>query len=69
MTSYAIASVVALARKFRSRQGQSLVEYALVLSFISVLTVAVMSVLGVQIQALFVPIISAVNAARLAIGG
>jgi Flp pilus assembly pilin Flp len=58
-----------LVARLRSRKGQSLVEYALILSFISVLTIAVMSVLGVQIQILFQPIIGALNDARVAIGG
>jgi Flp pilus assembly pilin Flp len=51
------------------RRGQALVEYALILSFVSVLTIAVMSLLGVQIRFVFEPIIDALIAARQSIGG
>ncbi len=52
-----------LFRRLSSRRGQSLVEYALVISFISVLSVAVLSVLGPQIRGLFSMILTAVSAA------
>jgi Flp pilus assembly pilin Flp len=51
-------------RRLKGRKGQSLVEYALILSFISVLAVALSSVLGVQIRGLFVMIVNAIEAAR-----
>ena len=50
--------------RLRSNKGQSLVEYALILSFISVLTVALTSILGVQIRGIFVTIVNAIQAAR-----
>jgi Flp pilus assembly pilin Flp len=69
MTHQVISSIAANVRARTTRRGQSLVEYALILSFISVLTIAVMSVLGVEIRNVFQPIISALNAARIFIGG
>jgi Flp pilus assembly pilin Flp len=63
ITKLTIHACAAL-RHFRSRNGQSLAEYALILSFISVLSVAVMSVLGPQIRALFSVVLSVLAAAR-----
>jgi Flp pilus assembly pilin Flp len=51
----------------QNRKGQSLVEYALVLSFISVLCVALLSILGVQIRGIYLLIIHALSTARSAI--
>jgi Flp pilus assembly pilin Flp len=48
----------------KSKKGQTLVEYALILSLVSVLTIVTMSALGVEIRGLFLPIISALQAAR-----
>ena len=56
-----------LLRRFKSRKGQTIVEYALVLAFISVLTIMVMSTLGMDIQNLYVPIIAVLDAARQSI--
>lgn len=67
MTNFVIASVAALSRSFKSRKGQSLVEYALVISFLSLLTVAVMGVMGTQIRALYAPIVHALQIVRAAI--
>jgi Flp pilus assembly pilin Flp len=53
--------------RFKSRKGQTLVEYALILAFVSVLTIMVMSALGVEIQGLYLPIISALEAVQAAI--
>lgn len=66
MTALAIAPIATLLRRLKSRKGQSLVEYALVLSFISLLSVAVLSVMGVQIRAIYLPIIHALQAASAA---
>jgi Flp pilus assembly pilin Flp len=63
MTDLAITSIGALLRRLKSRKGQSLVEYALVLSFISLLSVAVLSVMGAQIRAICLPIIHALQVA------
>ena len=53
--------------RLRSRKGQSLVEYALILSFVSALTVVLVTVLGVQLRGVFFSIINALAAARSAI--
>jgi len=53
-----------LLRRFKTKKGQTLVEYALILSLVSVLTIIVMSSLGVEIQGLYLPIISALEAVR-----
>jgi Flp pilus assembly pilin Flp len=53
--------------RFRSKKGQTLVEYALILSFISVLSIIVLSFLGVQIRSLYVPIINALEQVRASI--
>jgi len=66
MTKLMTTSFGVFLRCFKSRKGQSLVEYALVLSFISLLSVAVLSVLGAQIRGMYLPIIHALEAARAA---
>jgi len=50
-------------RRFKSRNGQTVVEYAVVLAFISVLCVTYLSALGEQIRSLFLSIINALAAA------
>jgi len=67
MTDLAIASIAALLRRLKSRKGQSLVEYALVLSFVSLVSVAVLSVMGAQIRAIYLPIIHALQVATSAL--
>ena len=67
MITKMIIRASALLCRFQSKKGQSLVEYALILSFISVLSVAVLSILGVQVRAIFLSIISALSAARAGI--
>ena len=62
MKNFVVTSISALSRTLKSRKGQSLVECALVLSFISALTVAVMSVMGAQIRAVYLPIVHALQA-------
>ncbi len=47
-----------------SCSGQSLVEYALVLSFISLLSVVFMSIFAVHLRGVFMAILSALAAAR-----
>jgi Flp pilus assembly pilin Flp len=49
--------------RFKSRNGQSLVEYSLVLAFISVLCIAFLTPLGVEIQGIYASIISALSQA------
>jgi Flp pilus assembly pilin Flp len=50
-------------RSFHSRKGQALVEYALVLSFISVLSISCLSVMSAEIRGAYVSIIDAISAA------
>jgi len=63
MSDFVLTAAAAALRRLRLRKGQSLVEYALVLSFISLLSVAIMSVMGVQIRALLLPILHALQVA------
>ena len=53
MTTYASLHVHVLCRQARGKRGQTLVEYALVLAVISVLTIVYMGGLGEQIRSLF----------------
>jgi pilus assembly protein Flp/PilA len=55
-------------RHLKSKKGQTLVEYALILAFVSVLSIMFMSALGMQIQGLYLPIITALAAVQAAIG-
>lgn len=56
-----------LSRFLKSSRGQSLVEYTLVLSFISLLSIVLMSILGVQVRGLYTSIINALDIVRNAI--
>jgi Flp pilus assembly pilin Flp len=51
----------------RSRSGQALVEYALILAFVSVVAVCVLMFLGVEIRNVYQPIIDALDRVRVAI--
>jgi len=50
-----------------SRSGQALVEYALVLAFISVVAVCVLMFLGVQVNGVYQTIIDALDRVRTSI--
>ena len=50
-----------------SRSGQALVEYALILAFVSVVAVSVLMFLGVQINGVYQTIIDALDRVRVAI--
>jgi Flp pilus assembly pilin Flp len=54
-------------RVLEGRSGQSLAEYALVISFISLLSVVLMSIFMGQIRGILMTIIVALEAARSAI--
>lgn len=54
-------------RRPKSKKGQTLVEYALILSVISVVSIVVLSSLGVEIRNLYLPIIDALEQARQSI--
>jgi Flp pilus assembly pilin Flp len=45
-------------RRLKSRKGQTLVEYALILAFISVVATSVLYALGGQVQAVYTTITS-----------
>jgi Flp pilus assembly pilin Flp len=62
-----ITGIRALLCHFKSRKGQTVVEYALILAFISVLCIIFLSALGLQIQNLYLPIIAALDTARQSI--
>ena len=51
----------------RFRAGQSIVEYALILAFVSVVGVVVLSAIGVQINGVYTTIIDALDNVRSAI--
>jgi Flp pilus assembly pilin Flp len=53
--------------RHRGRSGQALVEYALVLAFVSVVTVSVLMYMGVQINGVYETIIDALDRVRVAI--
>jgi Flp pilus assembly pilin Flp len=62
-----IFGVTTLRVRLNGKKGQTVVEYALVLAFISVLSVIVLSALGVEIRGLYLPIISALQAVQQSI--
>jgi Flp pilus assembly pilin Flp len=62
-----IFGVSTLRCRLNGKKGQTVVEYALVLAFISVLSVMVLSALGVEIRGLYLPIIDALQAAQQSI--
>ena len=50
-----------------NRSGQALVEYALILAFVSVVAVCVLMFLGVQLNGVYETIIDALDRVRVAI--
>jgi Flp pilus assembly pilin Flp len=67
MINQTINGISAWLRCLKSRKGQTLVEYALVLTFISVLCISVLTVLSGQIRNLYLPIINALAAVQASI--
>ena len=53
-----------LFHQLKNRQGQTLVEYALILAFISVVAISVLSSLGQQIRGTYTKISSALASAQ-----
>jgi Flp pilus assembly pilin Flp len=53
-----------LNQRLKSKNGQTLVEYALILAFISVVAIAVLISLGTQIKGTFTKITSALASAQ-----
>ena len=63
MINHIISSAKTALRRMKSTKGQTLVEYALILAFISVVAVSVLMAMGVQIQGVFTTISSQLSAA------
>ncbi|MCE0497109.1 MAG: Flp family type IVb pilin [Methylacidiphilales bacterium] len=64
MINKVITRAKAALRRMKSKKGQTLVEYALILAFISVVAIAVLIALGGQIQSVFTTITSQLQAAQ-----
>jgi Flp pilus assembly pilin Flp len=56
-----IGKIDARRRHFKSKKGQALVEYALVLSLISVLAISALNALGVEIRGIYLSIDSVLS--------
>lgn len=63
MINHIILSAKTALRRMKSRKGQTLVEYALILAFISVVAVSVLIAMGFQIQGIFTTISSQLTVA------
>ena len=64
MINKVITSAKVALRRMKSKKGQTLVEYALILAFISVVAISVLIALGNQVKSVFTTITS-----QLAIAG
>jgi len=64
MINKIITRAKATLRRMKSKKGQTLVEYALILAFISVVAISVLIALGNQVKSVFTTITS-----QLAIAG
>lgn len=58
MINKVITSAKIALRRMKSKKGQTLVEYALILAFISVVAISVLIALGGQIKSVFTTITS-----------
>ena len=58
MINKIITSAKVALRRMKSKKGQTLVEYALILAFISVVAISVLIALGGQIKSVFTTITS-----------
>ena len=58
MINKVITSAKAALRRMKSKKGQTLVEYALILAFISVVAISVLLTLGKQVTGVFSTITS-----------
>ncbi len=58
MINKIITSAKTALRRLKSKKGQTLVEYALILAFISVVAISVLIALGSQIKGVFTTISS-----------
>ena len=64
MINKVIISAKRALRRMKSKKGQTLVEYALILAFISVVAISVLIALGNQVKSVFTTITS-----QLAVAG
>jgi Flp pilus assembly pilin Flp len=64
MINKVISRAKAALRRMKSKKGQTLVEYALILAFISVVAISVLIALGVNIQSVFTTITSQLQYAQ-----
>jgi Flp pilus assembly pilin Flp len=58
MINRILTNVKVTLRRMKSKKGQTLVEYALILAFISVVAISVLIALGNQVKAVFTTITS-----------
>ncbi len=63
MINKVITRAKATLRRLKSKKGQTLVEYALILAFISVVAISVLIALGNQVKAVFTTITSQLQTA------
>ncbi len=63
MINKIITSAKIALRRMKSKKGQTLVEYALILAFISVVAISVLIALGNQIKGVFTTITSQLSVA------
>jgi Flp pilus assembly pilin Flp len=64
MINKVISSAKIALRRMKSRKGQTLVEYALILAFISVVAISVLLALGKQVTGIFSTINSQISQAN-----
>ncbi len=63
MINKVIISAKRALRRMKSKKGQTLVEYALILAFISVVAISVLIALGNQVKSVFTTITSQLSVA------
>ena len=63
MINKVITNAKVALRRLKSKKGQTLVEYALILAFISVVAISVLIALGNQIKGVFTTITSQLSVA------
>jgi Flp pilus assembly pilin Flp len=63
MINKVITSAKVALRRMKSKKGQTLVEYALILAFISVVAISVLIALGNQVKTVFSTITSQLSVA------
>jgi len=63
MINHIILSAKTALRRMKSKKGQTLVEYALIIAFISVVAISVLMAMGVQVESVFTTISSQLSVA------